>query len=110
MFRWADGPAPDGTNPTQPISIYDLMILSVKSADSGTPDYDWREKTPCSDKVTRVLAVLFADEKEEILKKLVLYLQRKQNELLDGFTVTHNEEEFTFVPSFIDRYKGHFGI
>ena len=59
------------------------MILSVKSADSGTPDYDWREKTPCSDKVTRVLAVLMADEKEEILKKLVLYLQRKQNELLD---------------------------
>ena len=102
-FRWAGGPVPDGSNPTHSISIYDLMILRVQSIGAGTPDFDWREKAPCSDKVTRVLAVLMAEEKEEVLTKLVLYLQGKQNSLMDGFTVTFNQKEFTFLPKFIDR-------
>ena len=81
------------------------MLLSVKSA-TGTPFYEWREPTPCSDKVTRLLSVLVAEESEEIMVKLVLYLQKKQNNLLDGFTVTYKDEEYTFVPTFIDRSEG----
>ena len=81
------------------------MLLSVKSA-TGTPFYEWREPTPCSDKVTRLLSVLVAEESEEIMVKLVLYLQKKQNNLLDGFTVTYKDEEYTFVPTFIDRSVG----
>ena len=78
------------------------MLLSVKSR-AGTPFYDWKEQTPCSDKVTRVLAVLMSEEKQEIMLKMVLYLQKKQNELLDGFSVTYKGEEYTFVPRFVDR-------
>ena len=81
------------------------MILRVKNIGAGTLDYDWREKTPCSDKVTRVLAVIMAEEKEDVLTKLVLYLQGKQNDLVDGFNVTYKEGEFTFLPKFIDRYN-----
>ena len=84
------------------ISLYDLMLLSVKSA-TGTPDFDWREQRPCSDKVTRVLAVIMAEEKDSVLVKMVVYLQKKQNELLEGFTVNFKEEEYVFVPRFVDR-------
>jgi hypothetical protein len=101
-FRWAQGPVPEKKNPTQSICLYDLMLLSVKSS-VGTPHYEWREPTPCSDKVTRVLAILMAEESEEIVTKLVLYLQKKQNNLLDGFTVIYNNEEYSFVPKFVDR-------
>ena len=101
-FRWADGPVPDGKSPTHSISLYDLMLLSVESA-PGYPSYSWKEQKPCSDKVTRVLAVLMADEKDAILLKMVLYLQKKQNGLLEGFTVTFKGEEFVFLPSFVDR-------
>ena len=101
-FRWAQGPVPEKKNPTQSICLYDLMLLSVKSS-VGTPHYEWREPTPCSDKVTRVLAILMAEESEDIVTKLVLYLQKKQNNLMDGFTVIHNNEEYTFVPKFVDR-------
>ena len=73
-FRWADGPVPDGKSPTHSIRLDDLMLLSVESA-PGYPSYSWKEQKPCSDKVTRVLAVLMADEKDAILLKMVLYLQ-----------------------------------
>ena len=78
------------------------MLLSVESA-PGFPSYAWKEQKPCSDKVTRVLAVLMADEKDAILLKMVLYLQKRQNELLEGFTVNFKGEEFVFLPSFVDR-------
>ena len=100
-FRWESGPVPTGKS-TQSISLYDLMLLSVKSA-TGTPDFDWREQRPCSDKVTRVLAVIMAEEKDSVLLKMVVYLQKKQNELLEGFTVNFKEEEYVFLPRFVDR-------
>ena len=78
------------------------MLLSVESA-PGFPSYRWKEQKPCSDKVTRVLAVLMADEKDAVLLKMVLYLQEKQNELLEGFTVDFKGEEFFFLPSFVER-------
>ena len=81
------------------------MLLSVKSA-TGTPFYEWREPTPCSDKVTRLLSILMAEESEPIMVKLVLYLQQKQNNLLEGFTIMFKDEEYTFVPKFIDRSVG----
>ena len=102
-FRWSAGPVPGSKNPTQSISLYDLMLLSVTSA-PGTPDFEWREERPCSNRVTRVLAVLMAEEKDAELLKMVLYMQKKQNELIDGFAVMYNQEEYVFVPRFVDRY------
>ena len=96
------GPVPEGKNPTQSISLYDLMLLSVVSA-PGFPDYEWREQKPCSDKVTRVLAVIMAEEKMDILLKMVVYLQKQQNALNEGFTVNNNGQDYTFFPRFVDR-------
>ena len=101
-FRWCFGPSPAGKNPTQSISLYDLMLLSVRAA-PGTPDFVWREERPCSDRVTRVLAVLMAEEKDKVLLKMVQYMQTKQNDLLNGFEVVYNHEEYIFVPRFVDR-------
>ena len=101
-FKWTFGPVPEGQNPTQSISLFDFMLLSVVSR-PGTPSYEWREQKPCSDKVTRVLGVLMADEKTDIHTKMVLYLQAKQNELLEGFTVNYKDEEYVFLPRFVER-------
>ena len=56
-FKWAAGPVPVGKSLTQSISLYDCMLVSIKSL-VGTPDYDWFEKKPNSDKATRVLGML----------------------------------------------------
>ena len=79
------------------------MLLSVASA-PGFPEYEWRELKPCSDKVTRVLAVLMAEEKTAILTKMVLWLQEQQNSLGEGFTVNYKGEDYMFFPTFVDRY------
>ena len=78
------------------------MLLRVESA-AGTPVYEWREEKPCSDKVTRLLALIMAEEKDPVLLKMVLYMQKKQNSLEDGFTVSFKEADYVLVPSFIDR-------
>ena len=80
------------------------MLLSVESA-SGFPDYEWREQKPCSDKVTRVLSILMAEEKTDILTKMVLYLQKQQNLLTEGFSVIYKGENYIFFPKFVDRYS-----
>ena len=80
------------------------MLLSVKSA-PGTVDFEWREERPCSDRLTRVLGIIMAEEKDTELLKMVLFMQRKQNELTEGFTVVYNQEEYVFVPRFVDRYR-----
>ena len=79
------------------------MLLSVESA-PGFPEYEWRELKPCSDKVTRVLAIVMAEEKTVTLTKMVLYLQKQQNMLNEGFTVNYKGEEYMFFPKFVDRY------
>ena len=79
------------------------MLLSVESA-PGFPEYEWRELKPCSDKVTRVLAIVMAEEKTATLTKMVLYLQKQQNMLNEGFTVNYKGEEYMFFPKFVDRY------
>ena len=43
------------------------------------------------------------DEKEEVILKSVLWLQKMQEEMTDGFSVFYKGEEFVFVPSFIER-------
>ena len=58
-FKWADGPVPEGKSLTQSISLYDCMIVSITSM-MGTPDYDWVEQKPNSDKKTRVLGNKFS--------------------------------------------------
>ena len=55
-YRWLGGLVPEGKSMTQSISIFDCTLLSVQSG-AGTPEYNWREPKPCSDKVTRVLGI-----------------------------------------------------
>ena len=95
------------------------MLLSVKSR-AGTPDYSWREPKPCSDKLTRVLgisfylsyqpffmallpAIIMAEEKDEVLQKATLWLQKREETLKGGFSVVYKGEQFTFLPKFFDR-------
>jgi hypothetical protein len=47
--------------------------------------------------------VVIGDEKEEVIMKSILWLQKQQEEMTDGFTVVYKEEEFVFVPTFLER-------
>ena len=44
-----------------------------------------------------------ADEGEEILEKAVLWLQKQQEELRDGFSIQFKDKEYTFLVDYIDR-------
>ena len=57
-FKWATGPVPEGKSLTQSISLFDCMIVRVQSL-NGTPDYEWVEEKPNSEKITRVLGKVF---------------------------------------------------
>ena len=35
--------------------------------------------------------------------KSILWLQKQQEEMTDGFTVVYKEEEFVFIPTFLER-------
>ena len=49
-------------------------------------------------------AALIAEEKLENVTGLVLLLQRREEEMKEGFTVTYKDQDFIFVPEFLDRY------
>lgn len=49
------------------------------------------------------VAALIAEEKLEHVTELVLLLQRREEEMRSGFTVVFNDQEFIFVPEFLDR-------
>ena len=44
-----------------------------------------------------------AEESDDVLLKSVLWLQERQEMLRDGFDVEYAENQYTFVPNFIDR-------
>jgi hypothetical protein len=44
-----------------------------------------------------------ADEGEDVLKKALLWLQKQQERLREGFNVNYNEMEYVFLPEYIDR-------
>ena len=70
----------------------------------GTPDYEWREDKPNSDKNTRVLGVIMANEGEDVLQKALLWLQKQQEAFKDdGISVVFDNEEYIFLPQYIDR-------
>ena len=95
---------PVGDRTTQAVNIFDLLLLSVHSVPgSGTEQFEWRESRPCSEKVTRVLAVLIAEENLSNLTELVLLLQGSEESLKSSFTVVFNGSEYNFSPTFIDR-------
>ena len=95
---------PVGDKTTQAVNIFDLLLLSVKSAPgSDTEEFEWRESRPCSEKVTRVLAILIAEENLSNLTELVLLLQRSEESLKPSFNVIYNGSEYHFSPTFIDR-------
>ena len=58
-FKWANGPVPEAKSLTQSISLYDCTLVTMKSL-VGTPDFDWTEENPNSDRCTRVLGELIS--------------------------------------------------
>ena len=52
----------------------------------------------------KITAVTMADESDPILLKSLVWLQKKQESLKEGFSVQYKEDEFTFFPTFIERY------
>ena len=96
---------PVGDKTTQAVNIFDLLLLSVKSEPGScdTEKFEWRESRPCSEKVTRVLAILIAEENLSNLTELVLLLQRSEESLKPSFKVVYKGSEYNFSPIFIDR-------
>ena len=45
-----------------------------------------------------------ADESDPVLVKAILWLQKRQEGLKNGFTVEYKGGEYIFVPKYIDRY------
>ena len=101
-YKWSEGPVPTGSSMTHSITLYDCMLLSMRNM-VGTPEYFWDEPKPCSDKVTRVLGVIMADEGEQLLERAIIWLQGQQQKLVEGFSVQYSGQEYTFVVEFIDR-------
>lgn len=93
-FKWASGPAPNGSSMTHSISIYDCTLITMESM-VGTPQYIWSEPKPCSDRVTRVLALIMAEEGEDILGRAIIWLQKQQEKLRDGFSIVFQVGSFT---------------
>ena len=52
-----------------------------------------------------IAAVTMADESDEILLKSLVWLQKKQESLKAGFSVEFNGEEYSFFPTYIERYS-----
>ena len=44
-----------------------------------------------------------AEEKDEVILKSILWQQKQQESLKEGFTITFMGEEFVFFPTYIDR-------
>ena len=44
-----------------------------------------------------------AEEGEGILTKAILWLQKQQERMREGFTIEFKGEEYTIVPDYIDR-------
>jgi hypothetical protein len=44
-----------------------------------------------------------ADEGEKFLEKAVIWLQRQQEKLTEGFSIQFQGQEYSFVVEFIDR-------
>jgi hypothetical protein len=49
-------------------------------------------------------AVIMAEEKDPVIEKAVLWMQKRQEGLKEGFSVQHNDDEYFFFPAYIDRY------
>ena len=47
---------PDGDKTTQAVTLFDFLLLSVKSS-FATEEFEWREPLPCSENATRVLGL-----------------------------------------------------
>ena len=50
-----------------------------------------------------------ADEGEQILEKAVLWLQKQQEDLRDGFSIQFKDKEYTFLVDYIDRQDNSYG-
>ena len=44
-----------------------------------------------------------AEETDAVLLKAVVWLQKRQERLRDGFSVEFKGEEYIFIPKYIDR-------
>ena len=50
------------------------------------------------------VAVTMADESDDVLVKAVVWLQKKQESMKDGFSIDYKGSEYTFFPTYLDRY------
>ena len=57
-YKWRNGPVPEGQRTTQAITLFDFLMLSVKSS-IGTDDFLWKEPSPCSENVTRIRGIIY---------------------------------------------------
>ena len=53
--------------------------------------------------ITFNAGIVMAEEKEEVVLKSHVWLQKQEESLKDGFTITFKGEQFTFFPKYIDR-------
>ena len=44
------------------------------------------------------------EESDPVLVKAILWLQKRQESLKDGFVVQHRGGDYVFAPSYIDRW------
>ena len=44
-----------------------------------------------------------AEEAEEISQKAIIWLQKQQEKLRDGFSIEFQQEEYTFLVEYVDR-------
>ena len=45
-----------------------------------------------------------AEEGEKVLERALLWLQKQEEDLKDGFALVYEDKEYVFLPEFIDRY------
>ena len=50
------------------------------------------------------VAVIMTEESDPVLVKAILWLQKRQESLKDGFVVQHRGGDYVFAPSYIDRW------
>ena len=44
-----------------------------------------------------------AEETDKVLMNALLWLQKRQEMLREGFSVEYNSEEYVFLPEYVDR-------
>ena len=77
-YNFRDGPAKDGKQ-TLNYTLTDLMLISLEDKETG--EIIWKEKSPCADRNTRLLAVVAQDEDSPEMIRYIQDLQVQMTQL-----------------------------